>query len=98
MEIFDVTETDPSLLVNDDLGVNYSDENLIFSPSKATSSPRLRHSSGSSTWPRQRHASDSAFIKNLGKDRSRKTSVEIPNFRGNDCINASQFDHFQLVL
>jgi len=84
MEIFDVTETDPSLLVNDDLGINYSDENLILSPSKATSSPRLRHSSGSSTWPRQRHASDSAFIKKLGKDRSRKTSVEIPNFRVGD--------------
>ena len=81
MEIFDVTETDPSLLVNDDLGVNYNDENLIISPS--TSNPHLRHSSGPASINRQRHSSDSAFIsRKIPTEQIRKTSIETPNFRG----------------
>ena len=83
MEIFDVTETDPSLLVNDDLGVNYTDENLIISPSKATSNPHSRHSSGPASINRQRHSSDSAFIsRKMPTEQRRKTSIETPNFRG----------------
>ena len=94
MEIFDVTETDPSLLVNDDLGVNYTDENLITSSSQATSNPPLRHSSGPASLNRQRHSSDSAFTS-----RTRKTSIETPNFRG----LLSKYRHtlhilFQLVI
>eukprot|EP00091_Calanus_sinicus_P001585 TRINITY_DN11596_c0_g1_i1.p1 TRINITY_DN11596_c0_g1~~TRINITY_DN11596_c0_g1_i1.p1 ORF type:complete len:313 (-),score=77.49 TRINITY_DN11596_c0_g1_i1:83-1021(-) len=85
MEIFDVTETDPSLLVNDDLGVNYTDENLMFPPAKATSNPHSRHSSGPASLNRQRHSSDSAFIaRTIPKDQKRKNSVEIPNFRVGD--------------
>ena len=83
MEIFDVTETDPSLLVNDDLGVNYTDEHLITSPSKATSTNHLRHSSGPSSLNRQRHSSDSAFIsRKIATEHIRKTSIDTPNFRG----------------
>ena len=83
MEIFDVTETDPSLLVNDDLGVNYTDENLIIPRSKSTSNPHSRHSSGPASLNRQRHSSDSAFIsRKMPNEPIRKASFDTPNFRG----------------
>ena len=83
MEIFDVTETDPSLLGADDLGVNYTDENMILPPVNSTSSLKSRHRSGPATFNRQRHSSDSAFnSKTFPRNRDRKTSIETPNFRG----------------
>ena len=83
MEIFDVTETDPCLLVTDNLGVNYEDENMILSPAKSTSSLKSRHYSGPAAFKRQRHSSDSAFNSILfPHNRARKTSVDTPHFRG----------------
>ena len=83
MEIFDVTDTDPSLLVADDLGVNYTDEDMIISPAKSTTSLKSRHQSGPPTFNRQRHSSDSAFnSKTFPRNRDQKTSIETPNFRG----------------
>ena len=83
MEIFDVTETDPSLLIADDLGVNYTDEDMILSPAKSTSSLKSRHRSGPATFNRQRHSSDFAFnSRTFPRNRVRKTSIGTPNFRG----------------
>ena len=82
MEIFDVTETDPALLVNDDLGVNYTMDNL-FANSKSTSSPHRRHFSGPASFSRQRHSSDSAFVsRRIQNTSKRKNSLGTPNFRG----------------
>ena len=101
MEIFDVTETDPSLLVTDDLGVNYIDENMILSPAKSTSSLKSRHCSGPATFNRQRHSSDSAFnSRTFPRNKVRKTSVEIPNFRGTvQCFTPLTYihNHYDLV-
>jgi len=46
MEIFDVTQTDPSLLVSDSMGIQYSMDDQVL-PNDCIS--RLRHSSGPST-------------------------------------------------
>jgi hypothetical protein len=46
MEIFDVTQTDPALLVTDNLGIQYSQEDQLL-PNDSVA--RLRHSSGPSS-------------------------------------------------
>jgi len=46
MEIFDVTQTDPSLLVSDSMGIQYSMDDQVL-PNDSVS--RLRHSSGPSS-------------------------------------------------
>merc|ERR1712130_181853 len=46
MEIFDVTQTDPSLLVSDSMGIQYSMDDQVL-PNDCVS--RLRHSSGPSS-------------------------------------------------
>ena len=101
MEIFDVTETDPSLLVTDDLGVNYTDENMIISPAKSTSSHKSRHCSGPAAFNRQRRSSESAFnSRTFPRNRVRKTSSETPNFRGKiQCFThwLDIKDHYDLV-
>jgi len=91
MEIFDVTQTDPFLLVSDDLGVNYTSENLLMhtllssSDLKSTSNSRLRHLSGPAAASRQRHSSDSAFTYNKHPNRrSRKISLGTTQFKVGD--------------
>jgi len=80
MEIFDVTETDPSILVNDELGVNYTEENMLLSPSKTNPNLKSRHCSGPSSFNRQRHSSDSASNSRTFP-RTRKGSMQSVNFR-----------------
>merc|ERR1712029_717708 len=75
MEIFDVTQTDPSLLVGDDLGVNYSQEQVI-----SQSDSDLRPPGQSQGHTRHRHSSDSAFLKNKMKTFQRQTSYDRPLF------------------
>jgi hypothetical protein len=45
MEIFDVTQTDPALLVTDNMGIQYTQEDQLLPNDSVT---RLRHSSGPS--------------------------------------------------
>jgi len=77
MEIFDVTQTDPSLLVGDDLGVNYSQDQVI-----SQSDSDLRPHGQSQGHTRHRHSSDSAFLKNKMKTFQRQTSYDRPLFGG----------------
>ena len=83
MEIFDVTQADPSLLLGDELGVNYSPDH-VTQPSHGHSATDL--SSPSSGHPtRHRHSSDSAFLRNKMRQGSfsRQTSFDKPLFGGN---------------
>ena len=81
MEIFDVTEAGPTILVNDELGVNYTEENMLFFPSKTNRILKSRHCSGPSSFNRQRHSSDST--SNLRTfPRIRKGSMQSAHFRG----------------
>ena len=82
MEIFDVTQTDPSLLVGDDLGVNYSQEQVI-----SQSDSDLRPPGQSQGHTRHRHSSDSAFLKNKMKTFQRQTSYDRPLFGGTTLSN-----------
>merc|ERR1719278_243763 len=66
MEIFDVTQTDPSLLVSDSMGIQYSMDDQVL-PNDCVS--RLRHSSGPSTPGRARHPS-APTTTNRGFERS----------------------------
>jgi len=87
MEIFDVTQADPSLLIGDELGVNYGPEQVVRSPPGHSSASDLSQSgvnTGHET--RHRHSSDSAFLRpNKMRDIrhgsfSRQTSLDKPLF------------------
>ena len=73
MEIFDVTQTDPQLLVGDELGVNYTEDQVILSHIRSTGD--IQGGSGQSG--RHRHHSDSAaFLQNRMKSFKRQTSFD----------------------
>ena len=84
MEIFDVTQTDPELLVGDALGVNYSEDQVLGH----TLSHTLSHTrssgdiEGSVHTGRHRHSSDSAFLQNRMRSFKRQSSHDAPLFGG----------------
>lgn len=66
MEIFDVTQTDPSLLVTDSMGVQYSQDDQVLLHDSLT---RLRHSSGPSALSsKSRRNSVQGSLPSLGYD------------------------------
>ena len=72
MEIFDVTQTNPSILLGDNLGVNYSQEHVLPHHSGHNSDGHTRH----------RHCSDSAQILNKENVFTRQTSLDQSMFTG----------------
>ena len=76
MEIFDVTQTDPQLLVGDELGVNYSEDQVI-SHTRSTGDMQASGQPG-----RHRHHSDSAFLQNRMRSFKRQASFDAPLFGG----------------
>jgi len=89
MEIFDVTQTDPQLLVGDELGVNYSEDQVI-SHTRSTGDIQGGVQTG-----RHRHHSDSAFLQNRMRSFKRQASFDAPLFGvgdGNESDEESDTD------
>jgi len=83
MEIFDVTQTDPSLLVTDSMGVQYSQDDQVLLHDSLT---RLRHSSGPSALSsKSRRNSVQGSLPSLGRSRhpSAPQSLSAPQRRRN---------------
>ena len=83
MEIFDVSETDPSLLVGDQLGVNYDLEQVIRPNAFSCDNLQALHPA------RHRHSSEPAFVKSRTRHHSgpvtatvTPTSALSPMFKG----------------
>ena len=85
MEIFDVSETDPSLLVGDQLGVNY-DLDQVIRPQAFSCDNLLALNTG-----RHRHSSEPAFAKSRARHHSGPVTMALsttnpvsPIFKGEE--------------
>ena len=75
MEIFDVTQTDPQLLVGDELGVNYSEDQVILSHTRSTGDIQ---GSGAQSGRHRHHSDSAAFLQNKMRsfNNKRQTSFD----------------------
>ena len=91
MEIFDVTETDPSLLVLTDQDVHY--------PMSSTSSSRSRHFSAPSLTHHRRNSSTlQAISHNLVPSRIHDIETRISNkFKGDNNVIPQSDNYFQIL-
>ena len=92
MEIFDVSETDPSLLVGDQLGVNYDLEQVIRPNAFSCDNLLALHPA------RHRHSSEPAFVKSRTRHHSgpvtatvTPTSALSPMFKGESFLGQQSF-------
>ena len=92
MEIFDVSETDPSLLVGDQLGVNYDLEQVIRPNAFSCDNLLALHPA------RHRHSSEPAFVKSRSRHHSGPVTMSVtptnplsPMFKGDSFLGQPSF-------